>query len=444
MGIDSDAACAHQTSQHTSAQSAHISTHQPCSKGSKRKQPLWPPPKGIAEHEASLRPIELIPTPGDSGSEGHPEEEVDNQPRPPPRPPPTKTKSKQPPRRPPPRKQARHEAALRPVSLTPEDSETEGAFPLPGQSEWYGKRPPGMPPMMAMMQGVQEEQNENAEDVEVYCLRCGRQFAPDFVKVARIPTAGCNQRMNLHFCFQETCRAAENLPPRKSIHLNAHQREKFVAEIRKWGSTALMDHEGGERHEEEVAKSAEPKKMPKALPITGKCERDEVCPRPMSKPVLLVVQLVTAGWKNLHLVHDIPIGAEPAPKWEVCPRAADMEAQLKRLVCPQALQACQLMCCVIYGIYYIYIYIYMYIRRLPYGVRFGPPSYVYIYTYISSSSSSYFLLPHIFVLAPAHSYYIPIRPPSACAIPFIPIPSLRFTCHVSLTNRGCSGLRLRQ
>ena len=59
------------------------------------------------------------------------------------------------------------------------------------------------------------------------------------------------------------------------------------------------------------------------------------------------VQLVTAGWKNLwKLKHNLPRGEEPAPAWRRCPCAAEMEAQLKRLVCPEALQACQLMCCV--------------------------------------------------------------------------------------------------
>lgn len=59
------------------------------------------------------------------------------------------------------------------------------------------------------------------------------------------------------------------------------------------------------------------------------------------------VQLVTAGWKNLwKLKHNLPRGEEPAPAWDSCPCEAEMEAQLKRLVCPEALQACQLMCCV--------------------------------------------------------------------------------------------------
>ena len=66
----------------------------------------------------------------------------------------------------------------------------------------------------------------------------------------------------------------------------------------------------------------------------------------------LVVQLVTAGWKNLHKLKDVPLGEEPAPAWASCPPKAEMEAQLKRLVCQEALQACQLMCCVI-----VYIYI---------------------------------------------------------------------------------------
>ena len=55
----------------------------------------------------------------------------------------------------------------------------------------------------------------------------------------------------------------------------------------------------------------------------------------------LVVQLVTAGWKNLHNLKEIhgKIVAEPAPKWAHCPSKAAMDAQLRRLVCPQALQA---------------------------------------------------------------------------------------------------------
>ena len=95
----------------------------------------------------------------------------------------------------------------------------------------------------------------------------------------------------------------------------------------------------------------------------------------------LVVQLVTAGWRNLHKLKEddgAVRGAERAPVWKHCPHPAEMAAQLRRVVCPEALQACQLMCCVIV---YIYIYIDMYIRRLPYGVRFGPPSYIYIYIY---------------------------------------------------------------
>ena len=55
----------------------------------------------------------------------------------------------------------------------------------------------------------------------------------------------------------------------------------------------------------------------------------------------LVVQLVTAGWKNLHNLKEIhgKIVAEPATKWAYCPSKAAMDAQLRRLVCPQALQA---------------------------------------------------------------------------------------------------------
>jgi hypothetical protein len=72
----------------------------------------------------------------------------------------------------------------------------------------------------------------------------------------------------------------------------------------------------------------------------------------------LVVQLVTAGWKNMHkLKDDVPRSAEPAPAWCRCPNNAEMTEQLKRLVCQEALQACQLMCCVIYSIY-IYMYVY--------------------------------------------------------------------------------------
>ena len=334
----------------------------------------------------ALRPahIRLIPTPGDSGPEGHPEEEVDNRPQTPPCPPPAKKRPRLP-RWPPPKERARHIDDLRPVvalTPTPSESGSEGHpedEPRTGQSEWQGKRPPGMPPMMKF-QGVQVEQNENAEDVEleVYCARCGRQFAPDFIKDVGISTKGGDQSRkscSLFCCYQVTCKAAENLPPRRIIMPTAEERSNFQSGLRNWGSKALMDHEGGERHEEEDAKSPKPEAKPKAKPITGKRKRDEVCPRPLSKTAPLVVQLVTAGWRNLHDARDTPIDAEPAPKWEKCPSAADMEAQLKRLVCPQALQACQPMCCVIVN---IYIYIYMYIRRLPYGVRFGPPSYIYL------------------------------------------------------------------
>ena len=285
-----------------------------------------------------------------------------------------------------------------------------GGLPLPGTSEgWHGKRPPGMPPMMKMMPEVQEEQIENAE---VYCARCGRQFAPDFIKDVGISIKGGDQSRksySLHCCFQDTCRAAENLPPRRMIMPTAEERSNFQSELRNWGSKALMGHEGGERQEEGVVAPNTPPKLgvisqllqiipghkyapvnpppkvlltarpkrpdavpgpsaakrlksegklkPKARPITDKRKRDEVCPRPLSKTGPLTVQLVTAGWKNLHKARDMPIGEEPAPRWTACPRAADMEAQLKRLVCPEALQACQLMCCVIGYSIYIYIYI---------------------------------------------------------------------------------------
>ena len=55
----------------------------------------------------------------------------------------------------------------------------------------------------------------------------------------------------------------------------------------------------------------------------------------------LVVQLVTAGWKNLHNLKKIhgKIVAEPAPQWKYCPSRFVMDAQLRRLACPQALQA---------------------------------------------------------------------------------------------------------
>ena len=96
-----------------------------------------------------------------------------------------------------------------------------------------------------------------------------------------------------------------------------------------------------------AAKEKEKEKKAKEMSQQQK-EKEEAKEKP------LVVQLVTAGWKNLHKLRDLPRGTEPAPVWDSCPPKAEMDAQLKRLVCQEALQACQLMCCVIV---YIYIYI---------------------------------------------------------------------------------------
>ena len=79
------------------------------------------------------------------------------------------------------------------------------------------------------------------------------------------------------------------------------------------------------------------------------CKGEEV-----TRPII-TVQLVTAGWKNLHKLHNgnchlVGPRKEPAPAWSSCPSEEEMTAELKRLgLCPlvEAMQACQHMCCVV-------------------------------------------------------------------------------------------------
>jgi hypothetical protein len=53
-------------------------------------------------------------------------------------------------------------------------------------------------------------------------------------------------------------------------------------------------------------------------------------------PPVVTVQLFTAGWRNLH---QLPGKGVPSPQWESRPSDATMSAELKRVVCPEALQA---------------------------------------------------------------------------------------------------------
>ena len=99
---------------------------------------------------------------------------------------------------------------------------------------------------------------------------------------------------------------------------------------------------GGSASSSASAAAIRPKSLPKVQPPPPKfCE-------PLLTPAAfdathrsreIVVQLYTAGWKNLHLLKDVPLDAAPAPHWQHCPGEAEMASHLKRLVCRQALKA---------------------------------------------------------------------------------------------------------
>ena len=94
--------------------------------------------------------------------------------------------------------------------------------------------------------------SQPAEDakVKVYCERCGRQFAQDFIADARIPTVPNGRHnwgpcMYLARCHMENCWHNDNLPPGERILLNEAEQKTFLEELYEWGGSALMDDEGG-------------------------------------------------------------------------------------------------------------------------------------------------------------------------------------------------------